>query len=160
MELREHANQLLASAAEVLKLENLQLDQRDECIVTFDDRIVTIFSLDTDSLNSLVINVVLGTLPEGPGKTELMYELLAGNYCWSLTEGGVIGIDKSTGVIALSYLVELPMETPGQFPDVCAKLLNVADYWMRKIDELGGVTTDAGAAMPFSGTDMSAALRV
>jgi hypothetical protein len=160
MELREHANQLLASAAEVLKLENLELDQRDECIVTFDDRIVVIFSLDTDSLNGLVINVVLGSLPEGPGKAELMYELLAGNYCWSLTEGGVLGIDKSTGVIALSYLVELPMETPGQFPDVCAKLLNVGDYWIRKIGEMDGIVPGAAGIAPYLGNPMDTAIRV
>lgn len=160
MELREHANQMLASAAAVLKLEKLELDQRDECIVTFDERIVVIFSLDTDSLNGLVINAVLGTLPEGSGKAELMYELLTGNYCWSLTEGGVLGIDKTTGVIALSYLVELPMETPGQFPDVCAKLLNVADYWMRKIGEMDGIVPGAAGIATYPGNPMDNAIRV
>ena len=160
MELREHANLLLASAAEVLKLEKLELDQRDECIVTFDERIVVIFSLDTDSLNGLVINVVLGSLPEGPGKAELMYELLVGNYCWSLTEGGVLGIDKTTGVIALSYLVELPMETPGQFPDLCAKLLNIADYWIRKIGEMDGITSVSVGIAPYPGNPMDNAIRV
>ena len=160
MDLRDQANELLATAADILKLEKLELNERNECIVTFDDRIVTLFTLDSDSLNGLVVTLVLGGLTAGAGKEELMYELLAGNYAWNLTEGGVIGVDRATGVISLCYLVELPMNHPEQFPNICAKLLNVADFWMRKINEFGGVTGNAEAATPLAGTDLSSALRV
>ncbi len=159
MNIREQANQLLALAAEPLKLEQLELDERDECIVTFDDRIVTVFTLDADDLNGLVINLVLGALPPDEARGDVMRELLAGNYCWGRTEGGVIGIEDATEMICLTYLVELPMAHPEQFPDVCAKLLNAADYWQRRIEAVGGVTPDMAPAGSLS-SGVEAFLRV
>ena len=159
MDIREQANQLLALATAPLKLERLELDERDECIVTFDGRIVTVFTLDSHDLNGLVINLVLGALPPGEVQGEVMRELLTGNYCWGRTEGGVIGIEDATGLICLTYLVELPMAHPEQFPDVCAKLLNVADYWQRRLEAIGGISPDLMSAGSTSG-GVEAFLRV
>jgi len=160
MDLRSHANQLLAGAAETLKLERLEFNERDECIVTFDERVVVLFSLDLEDLNGIVINVLLGALPPEGKREAVMTELLSGNYCWARTEGGTIGVDRATGVITLSYLVELPLEVPEQFSDICAKLLNVADYWMRKIEETGGIAPETVPAGALSSGGIGPAMRV
>lgn len=136
MDLRDHANQLLRTLASQLPAnENtpaLELDENNECFLTLDERIVVMFYLD-DQIKSLIINLPLGPLPTSEERTALMFDLLCGNYCWNLTEGATLGIDRQTGLITLSYLVELPLDPPETIAAIVDKLTAVAEHWMREI---------------------------
>ena len=143
MDIIEHGNILLQSLTHALNLEGedkakLVFNENNECFVSFEDRIVLIMYLDED-IDTIIITIPLGTVPLDNSREELMFELLCANYCWNMTEGGTLGIDEATGVIAMSYLIQLPLEPVEQFERIAAKLINVADFWMRK---LKGIASD------------------
>lgn len=136
MDIVNHADQLLTHLGSVLKLTNLKFNDNNECFFTLEKKIVFMLYLDDQEMNSIIINVPMGVLPENENRERLMYELLCGNYCWSVTDGATIGIDDETAVISLSYLVQLPLQAQGQIVDIVAKLVAVAQYWMKKIEKI------------------------
>lgn len=73
-----------------------------------------------------------------------MFELLCGNYSWNQTEGGTLGVDRQTEIVTLSYLVELPMAEPDQFPAIIEKLAGVAKHWQRIKRRLGSEAASEG----------------
>ena len=157
MDTREHGNQLLQGLAGILRLDGenrarMMFNEENECFVTFDDRIVIMFYLDED-IHTIVINVLLGALPQDASREEVMFELLCANYCWNLTEGGTLGVDKETAVISLSYLVPLPLDPPERFEEILSKLINAADFWMRKLKDIAADYGETGSepAMKDSG---------
>jgi hypothetical protein len=140
MDIRKHGNMLLQSLAPILEItgrdkEEMVFDRNNECFLTFEDKIVLMFYLDED-LNTIIINSLLGILPQDDSREEIMYELLCGNYCWNLSEGGTLGVDRETAVITLGYFVDLPLEPVELFEEIIAKLVNVTDYWIKKLSEI------------------------
>lgn len=137
---REHAHAFLESLRSFLNIDpaspsKLEFDRNNECIVTWEGRFTLMFYLE-EEIGAIIINVPLGTLPADESRLELMFELLAANYSWNLTEGGTLGIDRDTGIIALSYLVDLPLDPISASETIIAKLVNVSDYWDRKIKSI------------------------
>lgn len=140
MDIRDHGDALLQSLAEVLPLDDkskLVFDENNECFLTLDHRIVLMFYLD-EEIDTIIINILLGVLPEDDSREEIMFELLCANYCWNLTEGGTLGVDKETAVISMSYPVQLPLDPPTVFEEIIAKLVNAADFWISKLKEIAG----------------------
>ena len=140
MDIQEHATQLLQSLAPILELTGKEkdamiFDRNNECFLTFEEKIVLMLYLDEER-NTIIINTLLGILPEDDSREEIMFELLCGNYCWNLSEGGTLGIDKETAVISLGYFVELPLDSIPLFSEIIGKLINVSDFWHRKLHEI------------------------
>lgn len=136
MDIVKHADELLNHLGSVLNLTNLTFNDNNECFFTLEKKIVFMLYLEDKEINSIIINVPMGMLPENENRERLMYELLCGNYCWSVTDGATIGVDDETSVISLSYLVQLPLHAQGQIVDIVAKLVAVAQYWMKKIENI------------------------
>ena len=113
----------------------LEFDDNSECVLAIADRFAVVLYLDTDS-NAIIITIPIAPLPEDDSIVAVMSELLCGNYAWNLTEGGTLGIDRETSLITLNYLVPLPLDPPGMAEDILIKLLNIADFWERKIKDL------------------------
>lgn len=138
MDIREQAQQLISELGEALKLGNLSFDNQDECVVVLDERIVMVFQID-DETSSILISTVLGQLEiTTPNREELLFEMLAGNYFWQLTRGATLGIERDTGLLALSYVLELPLRESVELQTVVAKLANASDYWLQRIVEISG----------------------
>ena len=151
MDSHEHTNHLLQTLADSLGLTGddalaLQLDENNECFITLDERIPVLFYLD-DQTNVLILNIPLGAMPTDEGRTSLMYELLCANYSWNLTEGGTLGIDRETGLITLSYLIELPLDPLERISDIIDKLTAVAEHWMREIKESSSEEAELSSSM-------------
>ena len=140
MDIREHGNLLLQSLVPILEItgkekDDMVFDRNNECFLTFEEKIVLMFYLDEER-NTIIINSLLGILPQDDSREEIMFELLCGNYCWNLSEGGTLGVDKETAVITLGYFVELPLDSTPLFSEIISKLINVTDFWLRKLNEI------------------------
>ena len=133
MDIRREANRLIGHVGRLAGMDELRLDQRNSCSVVFDGGILCGFYLD-EANRTVVMNLVLGGLPGNINREEIMYELLCGNYCWSLTQGGTIGIDRYTGSINLTYPLALPLADGVRFEDIVSKLVGNAAYWMRRLE--------------------------
>lgn len=157
MNLHEHTNELLNRIAEellpgVLQGDPLKLNRNNECFITIDEKILLLVYLD-ESTRALILNVPLGKLPDDSTRETIMFELLSANYCWNLTEGGTLGIDRQTGLICISYLVPLPLEEPAQMPYIISKLAAVSQHWIQTLAEY------AADAAPSSTTPDATMLR-
>jgi len=113
----------------------LGFDANGECVLAFGGRFAVVLALDTE-IGAIIATIPIAQLPEGDSLTEVMAELLCGNYAWNLTEGGTLAVDRATSLVVLNYLVPLPLEAPQSAGDILAKLLDVCDYWERKIRSL------------------------
>lgn len=137
------ADQLLACLSDALQCDRLQFDENNACTVTIDDKFVVLMYLDALVTRSLILNLPLGYLPHNAQREPLLYRLMAGNYCWGLTEGGTLGLDEASDQISLCYLVPLPLAAPEQIVDIIRKLTAVGTYWMA---QLAAAFADHGSA--------------
>lgn len=120
----------------------LEFDGNAECVLAFGERFAVVLALDTE-LGAIIVTVPIAPLPGDGSIVEVMSEMLCGNYAWNLTEGGTLAVDRATSLIVLNYLIPLPLDPPESAGAILAKLLDVCDYWDRKIHSLaqtgGGV---------------------
>jgi len=157
MDIREEGSRLLSTLAKALKLEGLAFDEGNECVFVLDDRLAFVLYLDDEITQSIAINVVLGLLPQNESREEILYEFLCGNYCWNQTEGGTIGLDKTTNLITLCYLVGLPLDPAERIVEIVAKLASNAEYWVRKMTTID--TENSAAKQATAGSSGGEALR-
>jgi hypothetical protein len=135
MDLRAHANLLLENLAAHLHQPDhaLALDDNTECFLTFESGVVVMFYFEPE-IGALIINLPIAKMPQTARREEVALELLFGNYSWNLTEGGTLGVDRTTGMIALSYLIPLPLEHAAQLSHIVQKLAGVAGHWIRHLN--------------------------
>jgi hypothetical protein len=149
MNLHEHTNTLLQRISEdlspgALSGDPLKLDDNNEVFITLDEKLMLMIYLD-EEVSSLILNLPLGKLPQDPSRESIMLELLRANYCWNLTQGGTLGIDRDTDVICLSYLIDLPLAEPAQMSVIISKLAAVSQHWQGVIAEMSNGETSSPA---------------
>lgn len=140
-EIREHADLLLKLVAEALPLEVgdsedeiLAWDEGNQCALTFDETLGVILTLD-EVVDAMFLIWVLGDLPEeAEDRADAMSEMLEANHEWRETEGGTLGIDSNTGMVTLSYRVDLPLDDPSVIQDIIVKLYNIGLYWQKTLE--------------------------
>ncbi len=143
MNLRDQANDLLKVLASELPAglapadADFSLDGNDEFFLTLEDRIVVMFYLE-EELNSFILTLPIAKLGDGPLREEILLELMKANFAWNMTEGGTLGLDKTTNLICLSYLVPLPLDQPTQIATIVNKLASVQQHWERALKEMQG----------------------
>jgi Tir chaperone protein (CesT) family len=140
-EIREHADLLLKLVAEALPIEVgdsedeiLAWDEGNQCALTFDETLGVILTLD-EVVDAMFLIWVLGDLPEeAEDRADAMSEMLEANHEWRETEGGALGIDSNTGMVTLSYRVDLPLDDPSVIQDIIVKLYNIGLYWQKTLE--------------------------
>lgn len=147
MNLHEHTNELLQRVAEdilpdALSGDPLKLTDENQCILTLDEKIIVMIYLD-ETTSTLILTVPITKLPQDVSRGAIMLELLRANYCWNLTQGGTLGIDRTTDLICLNYMVDLPLAEPAQMPQIISKLAAVSQHWMNVIADMSSDTEDA-----------------
>lgn len=155
MTLRENAQQLLDRLTETLQCGPLSFDDTGRADFGIDEDMGAILYLSEET-SSLVVSVIPGRVD--PGDTELLYDLLCGNYMWEFSAGGNIGIDRETGFLSIHRLIELPVDVqndPTAFPELFAAMVGAARYWRARIQPDG--STPAVSELP---PDFSGMLRI
>lgn len=132
---REKTASMLTGIASTLQIESgLSLNDEDACIFTIDDKFEFILYFD-ETIEQLLINLPLGTLPIGNKGRDLAIEMLAGNYAWTLTAGATLGLDDQTGIVSLCHNFDVSEGQGGGFEQFLSEMIGAADYWMEKIEE-------------------------
>jgi Tir chaperone family protein CesT len=148
-DLREHASDLLRLIQETLPMEGeprLEWDENDQCALTFDENLAVVITLD-EVVEAIFLGWVLGELPSDAGAAlDAMQELLEANHEWHMTEGGTLGLDPDTGLVTLSYRVDLPLDDPAVIQDIISKLYNICGHWQKTLQI--GIPTDEEASAP------------
>jgi hypothetical protein len=134
--IREHASALLNLIQQALPMEGepkLEWDEDNQCSLTFDEDLAVVITLD-EVVEAMFMGWVLGELPAEPELVlHAMQELLEANHEWNMTEGGTLGLEPDSGVVTLSYRVDLPLDDAGVIQDIITKLYNVCRHWQQTL---------------------------
>jgi hypothetical protein len=145
MDIRAHANTLLAALCEYRGAEAIALDKEDKAGLDMDGRLfVFAYSEELEELLSLAY---IAPLPDNAQRGELLRELLRGNYAWAGTDGGILGLDESSGWICLSKRYRPEQLEPGEFLAKIAVQAGLVDHWRKTLTavppEVGNLTAHA-----------------
>jgi hypothetical protein len=136
MDIDEEGAAFLGALAQELSLSSLQFGTDDTSAFVLDEKLV--FQLNLDRIaQEVVIGVIFGVVPLEYADADFLRRLLAATYYWRSTQGGTIGLDETSGALALAYRVALPMREPGQIADIVARLAGAADNWRQRLVAAG-----------------------
>jgi len=134
MDARTEVNGLLMRLSHSLRLDSLSLDEEGHCILLFDDKVILNMELDEER-SQLVVYAYLGMAP--PDHRERVYELLLqSNFFWRETKGATLALDRQTQTLVLLYAFPLPLRHPETFEDELAVFVEIAEHWIRQLDEI------------------------
>jgi hypothetical protein len=97
-------NRLLTDFGNAMGLDGLSLDDSGYCCLSFDDVLVNMESVDGSS--RVLLYSSLGALPEDAGPA-VCRQLLEANYFFLGTAGATIGLDGTTGAVAMTRVVDV-----------------------------------------------------
>jgi hypothetical protein len=142
--LQNRAQSLLKELVQFLKTDlpldkELTFDASNELFLTLGERFVLVMYLDEEA-EAIILSIPIAKLPKEGAREDLLLELLQGNYVWNRTGGGVLGVDKESEVVVLSSLLDLSLETTNLSEETVSELINVADYWKKKMSVFGSVS--------------------
>ena len=101
--MHEHINRLLADFGNALGLQDLALDDKGYCCLSFDELLVNIEAVGDSALVLLYSSV--GVLP-ADAAPEIYRSLLDANYFFQGTAGATVGLDLAAGTVALTRVVD------------------------------------------------------
>jgi len=134
MDIEEYGESLLTLLKEKLGLEELSFNEEGSCLFVLDENKLFIIDLD-ESTRTLIISVVLGTIPK-ENREDVLYDLMTANYYWMRTGGGTLGVDPENDVVLLCYSMQLPLENDMDLIFCIEKLANVSDYWTKRLSNI------------------------
>jgi hypothetical protein len=148
--LQKRAQSLIKELVQFLKIdlppdEELTFNSSNELFLTLGEQFVLVFYLDEEA-EAIILSIPIAELPEEGAREDVMLELLQGNYVWNRTGGGILGVDKDSGVVVLSSLLDLRLNTTVLSEATVSELINVADYWKKKMSAFGAVSLQSVAA--------------
>ncbi len=111
---------------------DLALDEHHYCCLQFDGVVVNLeYEPDKDEL---FLYTHLGRIPQDPSLA--LYErLLEANFFFRQTGGGVLGIDKATGIIALAWRLPASPLTLPALEKLMETFVNTAEYWTEQVGQ-------------------------
>ena len=130
---------LLREFGQSVGLPDLAFDENDYCCLLLDDLVLNL-ELDEET-EMLFVYAHVGKIPPEP-TADFYAMLLEANYFYRQTAGGVLGIDKATGVIALACRQPYAGLTLIQFEKVIEDFANAADHWTQQITATSAGSTD------------------
>lgn len=131
MTTRDHTDALLAALFEYMAADPPRLDENDAAFVEILDFVFAFaFSEETGELASCAY---IG-MPVEDRREEALRELMQGNYAWSGTGGGILGLDADSGLVCLSQRFFPGRETPASFIEKIARQAGLARYWRKRLE--------------------------
>ena len=134
-------NNLLREFGAAIGIPDLRLDEDLRCNMTFDDVPVSFELGEGDE--SVYIYSLLGHVP-ADGRGSLYAELLHANYVFAESGGSTLGVDSQSGGVVLISEERLESLRLARLESVVEQFVNVAERWMRRLDN--GATNEADTA--------------
>ncbi|MDR1085528.1 MAG: type III secretion system chaperone [Deltaproteobacteria bacterium] len=135
----QKANELLLALSRYLHQPIIQLGDDSQAAVTI-GRYKFVFSF-SESQHYLLSRVAITVLPHGAKRKTLLTQLLANNYSSAGTMGGILGLEKASGLVWLTYRFPLESEKPESFLKTMAIQTGLAEYWLKTITGYSAPTT-------------------
>lgn len=130
--------------AEELELDNpLRPDDTGSYQIPIGERdVVHVSHVNLGLESAIYLFAIIGPLPKGAKREELVTLLMSNNLFGSGTDGAVIGMDpdKDRLILSLSLLGD---QDYAVFHDRFEDFLNTLDYWRAKVKEFEGEATSA-----------------
>lgn len=127
-------DEILAALTAALGCDPLKPEEDGRVLFGVDGHLgAALFPCDAESIGA---DCVMATLVVGPvpsDNAELLYDLLAGNYMGSEAGDGTLAIERDSGTLVVSRLLELPMDARA-FVDAFARLVGAARAWRERLD--------------------------
>ncbi|BDV01930.1 molecular chaperone Tir [Thermodesulfomicrobium sp. WS] len=144
MDVRENAQRVVDYIGKAVGIEGLRFDENGTASFVIEDEIICTFFVDEDE-EVLVVALYLGRIDRS--NTELLYEMLCGNYMGAYTGGGAMGIDDEEDLVAIHRVFPLPIEEPAWIEEPLASLIGAARYWRGKMRD-AATGREEGLAIP------------
>lgn len=109
-------------------------NEQGDILIDLDERQYKI-SLSQDE-HDLLVHAPIAPLPEGEARLNIMRELLASNYSWGVTSGGVLGINSDEGWVFMVRRFALGNMDENAFVNKFGLLRCQIKYWNNLISHL------------------------
>ncbi|MDR1395749.1 MAG: type III secretion system chaperone [Deltaproteobacteria bacterium] len=129
--LASKANELLQALAAYLNQPLIELDGNYSAAVTI-GRYNFVFSFSECGMY-LLSRVPITVLPGCGRRGDLLRQLVASNYSSAGTLGGIVGLEKETGLIWLTYRFWLKQGNAEDFLKTIALQTGLAEYWLKTV---------------------------
>lgn len=126
-------NGLLKQLGKILDLP-LELDANNRCLILLDEKIVLNLELDEER-HELIVYAYISVVPFA-AKELVLGILLEANFFWRISNGSTFALDKQTQTLVLQRKFELPLREVENFEDDIAVFVDVAEAWMKRIDDI------------------------
>ncbi|MDR1366990.1 MAG: type III secretion system chaperone [Puniceicoccales bacterium] len=124
---------------EKLKIEGLDLDENNDCYLSFDGKYFVKCSLDVEK-EQFNLLAYIGSLPED--KSCFYRGILESCHFWSDTAGANVSLDPADGTLVLTQYSDMNMINGDIFYSILEKFINAMEHWDNKQLEAWMATTD------------------
>ena len=134
MDIRNKADQLVATLGGTLGIDDLALDEAGYALLVFDGTIVVNMELDPVG-ERMLFYCFLTQLPEEP-PASLLKEALAANLLWHGTQGATLALEEYGNGLTLCHAEALAPLDDNRLEDVLDVFVQTASDWQKKADAL------------------------
>ncbi|MDR0418204.1 MAG: type III secretion system chaperone [Puniceicoccales bacterium] len=125
---------------EKLKIENLDLDENNDCYLSFDGKFFVKCSID-EKKEQFNFFAYIGSLPED--KSCFYRGILESCHFWGDTAGANISLDPTDGTLILTQYFDMNMVNGDIFYSTLEKFVNAMEHWdTKRLEEWMAITDD------------------
>lgn len=151
MKTPEKAALLLEEFARSRNIEALNFGEEGNCaLVDEHDRVIHL-QIDSDNDRILCL-AALGDLPSPAGcNPEILYDLLAANFCWGASCGATLAIETQSGQVIIQHFLEVAVADAETFSHFIDAFTRLVEYWEER---LAGIReAHSGEDSPFNASE-------
>ena len=140
-DLQDEVNAVLCQFGDKIGIQNLKLDEDDNCQLSIDERMLVNVQLDSER-GELVLFTVLGQLTDA-NRLEICETLLEANLFWNGTDGATVGLDRADGLLFLCNKTPLDRLILEHFETLLERFINTTEDWSGALGELQEASTQS-----------------
>lgn len=130
MDIMHNAQAIMDYINTAVSGDGLNLDENGVASLAIEEDIVCLFCV-LEAEKMMVVTLYLGRINQSD--SNLLYEMMCGNYMGAYTAGGTLGIDPEEGLVALHQHFPLPVDEPAWIEEPLTALIGAARYWRDKL---------------------------
>lgn len=139
MQYQDNVQEIREALSQALGCSMLEAEEDGRFMFGLDDDMgAVLFPEEGDELGREVIAATLIIGRPDTEDTELLVDLLQGNYMGALSGDGTLAIDRQSGLLVLFRIFELPMDADN-FVDAFANLVGAARLWRDRLARTAAV---------------------
>ena len=133
MEYQENIREIVEALSDALACSPLEAEEDGRIMFGLDDDMgAVLFPEGAEELGREVISATIVIGRPDANDSELLLDLLEGNYFGELSGDGTLAIDKQSGLLVLFRVFELPVSA-SFFVDAFASLVGAARLWHARL---------------------------